>query len=450
MFVLGLAITHAVARDLPALLKTGVALPIGFGSNAFLMFLLDLVHVPINSMAVLLSIETVLVLAALGYCFYKADAASALRTTGQRVRGLWTDVGRRLHPAWLVLFGAMMVMVAGVLVQAFFWPVFIYDSITGFDFVARVVQQEGTLNNSIFDPAYPLYTLRSLYPPMAALNFAYWYGLGFSSSQGVVALFYVSMAVSFYALLRLYTTHPGAALFTLLLIITPEFANFSAMSSSNPVCAFYISIGLLCLYVACAQVSGAYGTLGMLLVLFGLWTRPEAIVFAVFAGMFALYTGIRHRAVVKPLVFGVVWVVAFGAWQFYIRRVLGITPPETLSLTVAFDMGKLARMLDKVWTVTFDVRYYGIVVYFFLGMLLINLRNLFVWRDRLALLILLLGGWAIYVLVFYQIDTDYKAGSTNWIEDAYRRGLFCFFPLLLFYTASNRLTSVLFKRYLDV
>lgn len=450
MFVLGLATTHAVARGLSALLKNGVALPIGFGINAFLMFLLDLSHVPINGVAVVLGIETVFALAALGYCFYKADAASALRITAQHVRLLGTGTGRRLHPAWLVLLGAIACMVAGVLIQAFFWPVFIYDSLTGFDFVARVVQQEGTLNSSIFDPAYPLYTLRSLYPPLAALNFAYWYGLGFPSSQGVVALFYVSMAVSFYALLRQYTTHLGAALFTLLLIVTPEFANFSAMSSSNPVCAFYISIGLLCLYVAYEQVSGVYGTLGMLLILFGLWTRPEAIVFAVFAGMFALYTGIRHRAMVKPLLFGVVWVVAFVAWQFYIRKVLGIMPPETLSLTPAFDMDKLARMLDKVWTVTFDVRYYGIVVYFFLGMLLINLRNLFVWRDRLALLILLLGGWAIYVMVFYQIDTDYKAGSTNWIEDAYRRGLFCFFPLMLFYTASNRLTSLLFKRYLDV
>lgn len=449
VFLLGLIVVHTLAGNVSSLLKVGVALPVGFGINAFVMFGLDIIHVPLYYVSIVPGMDAIIILMLAVYLFYRTSPLVYLLEWRLRLGQVIDGLLSRFHPAWVLLFGAVVWLVCAVVAQAFFWPVFIYDSITGFDFVAKTVLSEGTLNNSIFDPQYPLYTLRSVYPPLVALNFAFMYGIGFSSSHGVVALFYASMAVSFYGVLRLYTTHFSAALFTLLLIITPEYASFSILSSSNPVCAYYVSIGLLCLYVAYERDAAAYSTIGMLLILFALWTRPEAVVFAAFAGVFALWTGIRKRAFVKPVVFGVVCLAVFASWQMYVRLVLPVQLPETTVPVAVFDTDKLLRMLEKVVDVTFNTRYYGVVVFLFFAVMVMNIRNMIVYKDRLALLLLLCGGWAIYILIFYAIDTDFKPGSTNWIEDAYRRGLFCFFPLMVFYVAVSRLSTKLFNQYLN-
>jgi len=449
VFILGLAVVRTFAGKLSVLLTAGVAFPVGFGMNAFVMFGLNVIHMPVSNMYIVLAMDTVLVLVFATYLCYRTRPWAPFLQWWQWLRHTSVALLKRFHPAWVLLAGAVIWLVCAVLMQAFFWPVFIYDSITGFDFVAKTVLSEGTLNSSIFDPEYPLYTLRSLYPPLVALSFAFMYGIGFASSHGVVALFYASMAVSFYGLLRLYTTHFAAALFTLLLIVTPEYASFSVLSSSNPVCAYYVSVGLLCLYVAYERNLSAYGTLGMLLIILALWTRPEAVVFAAFAGAFALWTGIRKHAYTKPVIFGIICLVVFAGWQLYVRLVLPVHLPDTTIPVVEFDTGKLLRMLGKVADVTFNTRYYGVVVYLFFAIMLINVRNMIVYRDRLALLLLVCGGWAIYTLVFYGIDTDFRPGATNWIEDAYRRGLFCFFPLMVFYAAVNRFSAILFNRYLN-
>lgn len=445
IFLLGAIAVHLLSRELSLLEKTGFAFPVGLGINAFLMFGMELCHIPLYKTGLLLGSEAALVLAGYGYAYHRYGSGIRL---WKQLRSIHTPP-RSFHPAWWLLVLCMAVMVYGVIAQALYWPVFIYDSINGFDFVAKAVAAEGTLNNTVFNPDYPLYSLRSLYPPFVSLNFAFVYSLGFASSHVVVALFYAALAVSFYALLVRYTTHFGAALFTLLLILTPEYASFSALSSANPVCAYYVATGLLCLYIGYDRARHAYSDLGMLLILIALWTRPEAIIFAAVAGSMVLVLAIRNRTWIRPVVFALACIVVFGAWQLYIKIVLPVEPPQPIVLSLYFDGGKFLRMMEKIKTVTFDTRYYGIGFYLFLGMLLLNVVSLIRRKDRLFLLLMLAGGWTLYVFIFYQIDTDFLPGDTNWIEDAYRRGLFCFFPLMFFYMATNAISTRIFKSWLD-
>lgn len=449
IFLQGGIVVHLLARETSLLLKAGFAFPVGLGINAFLMFGMELLHIPLYKTGLLLPVEFALVVAAGQYIFQRHRTGIRFLEQLRGLRHNFRGLLRGFHPAWLLLVGCMIFVVYGVLEQALFWPVFIYDSINGFDFVAKAIVEEGTLNSTLFNADMPLYSLRSLYPPLVSLNFAFVYLLGFSSSHIVVALFYASMAVSFYALLVVYTTHFSAALFTLLLIITPEYASFSALSSSNPVCAFYASLGLLCLYIGYDRDRRAYANLGMLLILFSLWTRPEAVVFAAVAGGMVLWTGIRKREALPVVVFGVACIAVFGAWQLYLRFVLPVEEAQPLMLNLHFDAGKLGRMMGKIRTVTFNARYYGIGVYLFLAVLLLNVWRLIRQKDRLVLLLMLFGGWALYIFVFYQIDTDFQQGSTNWIEDAYRRGLFCFFPLMFFYVATSAMSIQGFRKYLN-
>ena len=107
-------------------------------------------------------------------------------------------------------------------------------------------------------------------------------------------------------------------------------------------------------------------------------------------------------------------------------------------------------MLQKVKVVTFRLRYYGIVVYLFLSMILINIVFIIKQKDRIDLLAAIWIAWFLYLFIYYQIDTTYLPNTTSWIEAGYRRGFFYFLPLMLFYCATNKISNTIFKKYLII
>lgn len=450
LFLLGVSVINVLAYGIRPLEKIGFAFPVGMGINSIVMMVLDLAHLSLKNITLLLTVEVALIVLLGSYTFFKQKPHLNWLPFSGRIDLLKTTLLNKLFPvnaAWVFLILCTGYILYAVITQAMFWPVYIYDSITGFDFVAKAIVQEGTFNNALFDAEYPLYTLRSIYPPLVPVNFAFAYLTGFSSSHIVVALCYVSMAVSFYLLVIRFTTHLGAALFTLLLVITPQLVSFSAMSSSNPVCACYVALGILCLYCWYKLDVFPFLNLGTLLLALAAWTRPEAIVFAAAGGLMVLWKSIEKRSIVLPIVFGVCCIAVFVLWKIYLKQVLQLEHAQPAS-SLVWDEGKLSRMWEKVVDVTFNTRYYGIIVYLFLGMVVLNIINIIRYKDQGMLLTVILAAWVLYLLVFYQIDTDFKPGSTNWIGDAYRRGLFSFFPPMLFYAATNRLSVKVFKDYL--
>jgi hypothetical protein len=434
--MLGIAIVSMVAYSLPVWEKIGYAWPVGLGANVVLMFVLDLLQVSLRHITLLLAIELVLTIVLVVYICRKYRPRPSLKSV--------LEPAAPTNLAWIFLIGTVVFLVYVVAARALFWPVYIYDSIYGFDFVAKAVVQEGTLDNAVFDPHHPLYSLRSLYPPLVALNFAFAYLVGFETSHVMVVIFYGSLAIALYAFLARVTTPLGAAFYTLLLVTVPELFNFASLSSSNPICAYYCGMGLLALWRAADTGSAADLRMGTILMALALWTRPEAIVFAAVEGGLVLWWSIRQKRVWAAVIFGAVCLAFWGSWQVYLHDVLQVTGDQPMDFNLTWDAGKFSRMWNRVVEVTSHGSYYGVVMFLFASVVFMNIPFLSKQRETLPLLMVVVVAWLLYLLVFYQLDTDFMPHSTDWIGDAYRRGLFNFIPLMLVYCAASPWSRAVF------
>jgi hypothetical protein len=183
----------------------------------------------------------------------------------------------------------------------------------------------------------------------------------------------------------------------------------------------------------------------MVLIVLALWTRPEAIVFAAVAAVAVLWWSIKQRRIGPVVIFTAVCGLFWGSWQVYLHQVLHVTGSQPMDFVLRWDAGKLTRMWERVVEVTFHGSYYGVVMYLFVAIVFLNIPYLWKERHTLPLLGIITTAWLLYLLVFYQLDTDFSPNATDWIGDAYRRGLFNFIPLLLVYCAASTWSRMAFE-----
>ncbi|MCB9186888.1 MAG: hypothetical protein H6601_09095 [Flavobacteriales bacterium] len=448
MFLFGMAICNLIAFGMRPLEKIGFSLPVGIGVTTLIMMVFELMGLPLNNTPLLLGTIGVLsiLFGFMGYWKHKGQEnfLDRLKTTDWKKTLLPVNLG------WLLLMACIFVVVYANVSKTLFWPVFIHDSVNGYDFLARVIMQEGTFNNSIFDPDYPLYSPRTLYPPLAPLSFSISYLLGHESAKIVTALFFVSNALVFYSMLKRQSSHLAAALFSLIFLITPEFVAFSALSSPNPICTFYCAMGMLSLYVWYRDGESSYFNMGMLSIMLALWTRSEALIFFAGGGFLILLRSWQTRSFKRLLIFGIAGVGVFMFWQLYLRHELLVENPDNIIKHFYWDGAKLGRMMERVWKVTFNTQFYGILVYLFLATVLVNAYFTVKNREGVVLLSIIFLPWLAYMVIYYQLDTTYLPDGAVWIESGYKRGLFYFFPLMLFYCANNPIADKIFNHWLKL
>jgi len=448
IFLLGFGITNAIAFGIKPLEKLGFSMPVGIGVATVLMMGFELVGLPLNSTPLLLGSLGVLAAAFLGFAFVKNKNQLNFMADVKAID--WKKTLLPINLGWLVLMGCIAVVVYANISKTLFWPVFIHDSVNGYDFLARVIMAEGTFNNSIFDPEYPLYSVRSVYPPLAPLSFSISYLLGHDSAKIVTAIFYVSNTLVFYSMLKRYSSHLAAALFSLLFIITPEFVAFSALSSPNPICTFYCAMGMLSLYVWYKEDSASYFNIGMLSLMLALWTRSEALIFFGGGGFLLVLKAWQTKSFKRLAVYSITGVAVFLFWQLYLHYGLLVENPDNIIKHLYWDGAKLDRMMDRVWKVTFNTQFYGVLVYLFLAVVVVNGYYIVKKQQGLVALSMIFLPWLAYIIIFYQLDTTYLPDGAVWIESGYKRGLFYFFPLMLFYCANNPIADKLFNKWLKL
>jgi hypothetical protein len=133
-----------------------------------------------------------------------------------------------------------------------------------------------------------------------------------------------------------------------------------------------------------------------------------------------------------------------------LANVLMVENPDNIIKHLYWDGEKLARMMAKVKAVTFNMQFFGILVHLFIAMVAINAYFHIKYRERLALLAVIILPWLAYMFIYYQLDTPYTNDGSVWIESGYKRGLFYFFPLALFYCANNRVADMVFNKWLKL
>jgi len=443
IYLLGYCVLNSISQKFSFLEKLGFAFPVGIGITTLMMFLFDVGGLPLNQFFVLWG-GIISVIAALFFTDKKKFLDPLLFFSLDDFKNFDR---KQFHAAWFLLIACILAVSAMIIIKGEYWIVFIYDSIAGYDFLGRAIAHEGTIHNSIFDPANPLYTVRDLYPPLVPLAFAFSYATGNFSSQIVITLFFASMVICFYALLIRFTTHFAAALFTLLLITAPQLAAFSSLSSGGIPCTFYCPMALLCILVWYEENDIAYFWLGTLLMVFALWTRSESIAFAIAGGILVMIKSFRKKKVFSIVFYSVVCLIIFFSWQIYMSCVLRVGSEQPVVRYLFFDEGKLERMISQIMPIIFKPDLFGFVIYIFLAAILINILPLIRKGDRLVLLSIIFLSLILMTGIFYQIDVDYTdSNSLSYITSGYARAMFYFLPLMLFYVAVSKNVLLAFQR----
>ncbi|HAP68133.1 MAG TPA: hypothetical protein DCR04_00160, partial [Flavobacteriales bacterium] len=137
-------------------------------------------------------------------------------------------------------------------------------------------------------------------------------------------------------------------------------------------------------------------------------------------------------------------------WQLYLTYGLKVETTDAMIDHLYWDYDKLVRLMTKVKAVTLSTQFYGLLVYLFLAMIAINAYFIVRYREGLVLLSAIIIPWLIYIAIYYQMEEDYLPGGTAYIEYGYKRGLFYFFPLFLFYCANNRISDTVFNKWLKL
>jgi hypothetical protein len=438
--LLGLTLLLAVSSKFTILEYLSFSFPLGIGLQTFLMSVLDWTNVGITRNTILI----ISIIAILG-CLWPAYLH--LKKDNDFLKKFSIEGCKLPKPnlVW-ILFMVLIVWFEGMnFYKTVFFPSFDTDSIRGFNFAGIAIAAEGTIKNlSLFtSPNFTFQTNAGLtsYTPFAQLAYAYVYLFGAMASKIINALMYLSFLGIFYSLLKRVTTHTAAAIFTFMMMITPEMLAFSALSGINVLHTVYASSGLIMAIIWFNRKDDEYLlVISALLLSMNCFARNEGIVFSATACLLVLYRTLRRDiSWKKASLFFLTAFFGFLYWTLFLKA-NNIQSGGNLVITKLFwDAEKIDTIFRELKVLYSNTQYYGLSVVAFVLLLFLNSWNIIRKRDQLAAVLSTLGVMFLYTLIIYHID--YKWDSIeNVLRYSYKRFFFSFIPLLWFYVASNHIT----------
>jgi hypothetical protein len=468
-----------LSKDFRLTEKLAMAMPIGLGLTTFIMFFLDrTIHsITAGNVDLCVGMLAVIMLVARTYLDWRANDLP-WRRPRPTLDLSWLTL------AWVVFAGMSAYLVYGITVKCLYWPTAEFDAILGYDLLAKAIAREHVITNSILGNKNIVLSCatRMLYPPLVALSNSLCYMTGMETSKPITAMFYISWVFSFYLLLRRFVTATNAIIFTFMVIMIPEMFAHASFSLSNLPCAIYSTIGAVSFVIWFEQKKEGFFYLSLLGIIFSMWTRSETIVFLGAILVVLLYIAVVERRFKYVLIYALA-IVPFQMWNMFLKAYVPRAQGEFFNKTISYNSGKMAQILktakelmtrSDLYGVTFElfalVAIAGIVINIVLdfkrnkwligGLALwiimamaggLNIFSLavisavllvscYINQDHWVLIALFLGALAGYTAIFYQVsdaDTSLFAPG-GWMQSGYKRGLFCYAPLAVFYVASSK------------
>ncbi len=448
-YLSGGAVLLAISRKYSFAEFLGYSFLAGIGFETFFLFLLDVVNVQ-YSQNILIGINILFIVTVCGVNFKNL----------MKLKDGWKLPSfslQQINLAALLIFFIGAYLLYAITVKNLFWPPTEHDTISSFDKLGRIMALEGKLKISLFD--YHLEGAGGVYPPLFHGSFAYVYIFGAETSKITTTLFFVSLLSSFYGALRNYTDSTVASFLTFLLMITPELFSHAALSLGNMPTTAYVSAGGLATITWLEKREDKYFWLGAMFMALVVWIRSDTIVFTAAALFIVGLDFLKTKDWRRTLIYGAVSVAPFVIWAVYLKLKIGTSTSGKFD----FGMGYNTERFDLVWGYMKAFLFggqkgaidggqlYGIVFILFFLVLLINVVLIykngikaFLNDNRNALLFLFVS-FFFYSLLFYFIDVKIqRAPIASLMESSFKRGMFCFIPIVLFYVANSHASTWLF------
>ncbi len=446
IFLCGFILAHTISDKLTLLEKLSLALPLGFGVASFAMFKSEIFLHSIT--LTLLQIGLVAtILACVGLIAYMhIKGYRKVEKPSFKIDLSWFSL------PWAVFASTIVYLAIGITKKCLYWPVAEFDTIQGYDLLSKAIAHEGRLANSILANADIVEGCgpRLLYPPLLSMSNAICYMSGMESPRIINSLFFISWLFLFYALLRRFAKPLGAIIFTFIMVITPEMFAHASFSLTNYPCAIYTASAVIFFVYWYKERTLGFLPLSALLMAFGLWTRSDVVMVNGALLLVAAYVFYKEKNW-RPLAYFLASLSVFFIWSFYSKAMIPRAASSFFITHLFFDFDKLSTVISTAWGMLINTQTYGLTFLLFFIALLVNIKAI-IQKDQWVLLFVLLVGWGGYTLLYYQMDNSDGTLFSNggWMLSGYKRGVFVYAPLCLFYVATSKYISWLFDKLDDM
>ncbi len=461
-YLLGLAVLLTISRKYSLAELIGYSFLIGMGIETFFMFFLDIAGIKF-SQGVLIGLNVFTTLALLGVNFKKLKEfeLSPNPKTFLQIKNI-------NFPA--IFIGCIIVwLFYCVTVKCLFWPPLERDTFGSFDKLARVMAVEGKLKISLY--AYGLEGAGGVYPPLYHAAMGYVYIFGAELPKIITTLFFLSTLLIFFDVTRKYIGAMGASFFTLILMLTPEYFSHAALALGNLPTTAYVCAAGLCTIAWLDKREEKFFWLGAIMMGFVVWIRSDTIVFTAAALLLLGINFLRTKDWKRTIIYGTIAVAPFVIWALYLKFKIHNVPSAKFDFGIGFNSERWTVVKGYADAYLFGGNYsfnsigaidggqlFGVAFVLFFITLLINVILIGVlfykkqdWKkaitSQMNILILFFASFVSYFLLFYFIDEKVQA-SPIWslMYSSFKRGLFCFLPIVFFYTATSYGSVWLFEK----
>ncbi len=443
----GWAVLYRLKVRLPFFKQTLFATLLGFFIQSIWMFGCDLVNVQFSQPVLsVLNLALIVLLADLE-SLKKYDYKKLLSTFINELKHQLTrpDLGT-------MVFGfALAGLVYLIGVKGLYWPTSEHDAIGTFDKLGIWFAVEGKIHVSLYDEG--LQGAGGVYPPLFPCSIAYCYLYGAENPKVVSLIFYLVILGLVFASIRKFTTNFSAAFFTLLLAWSPEFFSHAALLLSNIPSTAYVAASAISLFVWYRKNEQSYFTLSCLMIAGALWLRSDLIAFA-FAGL--LFLALAHSKLKSKfyyLTYTASFIIPLVVWNLFLKYNIGIQASDRIGGLKELSFEKTLLLLKYVWAYVFIGQQgssppgyflYGIAFLLPLAILLANFKNLK--TQKPFEMMYFLAGLMLYSFLFLIVDEQKQDSLQSLMESSFKRGLFCFLPLAVFYAATSKVTVDVFRK----
>lgn len=456
-YLLGLSLMSLISRKYTIAEAVGYSFLIGMLVETFFLFVLDVVGIQ-YSQSILVGLNMLVIAAAIGLNYKNRH------TFKYDIKTLDLSLKNINLPAIFIFF-FIAYLFYGITTKCLFWPPTEHDTIGSFDKLGRIMALEGKLKISLFQ--YDLQGAGGLYPPLYHGSFAYVYIFGAEMPKIITTLFFLSLLTTFYSAVRNFVGSTAAMLATIFLMLTPELFSHAALSLGNLPTTAYVCGAVLATITWLEKNDDKYFWLGAICMAGVIWIRSDTIVFIAAALLVLGIYFLRTRNFKQPFIYSVIAVAPFIIWNLYLKLKIGVAQAGKFDLGIGYNTERMdvvggyvkAFLLGNVKGGVDGGQLYGLVfVLFFLllavNVVLIGLSIAKVYKadakelsnTGLNTLLFFLVSFTLYFAVFYFINEKVQnAPIASLMESSFKRGMFFFVPLVVFYTFTNHLSTRTFN-----
>lgn len=301
-FGIGLPLTLWIAPKHNVAGRFGLSYLLGIGFFTLLMYITNLLGLKLT----FLNNVLIFLVFSLPLAFFKRS----------KIEDFWKETVKSVknfHPGLVekIILGAIGFFIISSFINTFYWPVYRWDALTLYDFRALVISQTGFIKSALsalgegFNFVYPLLT---------SLSHTIVYLSGGNNSQFLYSMFYLSLGLVFYGLLREFTSRNLSLIFTLVLLSVPKVFTQSIISYTNLPYMAYFSLGAIYFYVWDKKRTMGYLVLSSVLVGLSVWTRSAEPFWLVIFGTIIL-ASIFRRKIFDIIIFSLIFFPIQQVWQ---------------------------------------------------------------------------------------------------------------------------------------